>query len=141
MLLLIAWKNLMIFSFTLLADLFIGSRIWLIDQPYQSWKALNTNGLFFVISILSNSPMFLDVGTYLEAGLGLGVCFDVGVGLGVVIRSCNRFLDIFWQSFLFLVFTISINSIVVNFAFFYKHLQKIYVFLNIAYSHQELFNK
>ena len=39
--------------------------------------------------------LFLDVGTYLEAGLGLGVCFDVGVGLGVVIRSCNRFLDIF----------------------------------------------
>ena len=93
MLLLIASESLMIFSFTLLADLFIGSRIWFTDQPYQSWKALNTNGLFFVISILSNSLMFLDVGTYLEAGFGLGVCFDVGVGLGVgiVIRSCNRF--------------------------------------------------
>lgn len=93
MLLLIASESLMIFSFTLLADLFIGSRIWFTDQSYQSWKALNTNGLFFVISILSNSLMFLDVGTYLEAGLGLGVCFDVGVGLGVgiVIRSCNRF--------------------------------------------------
>ena len=88
MLLLTVSKGLIIFSFALLVNVFIGS--------YQSYKTFLM--IYILLFHLFQIRLVFVIGTCLNVSLrlGVGLCFGVGLGVGVgtEIKYCNYYFFI-----------------------------------------------